>query len=393
MKSAPSMLEGIRVTDMTTVIFGPYCTQMLADMGADVIKVEHPSGDNGRRFGRPEKTPGMGALHMTINRGKRSVAWDLKSEQGREKLRRLIASSDVFIHNLRTDAIRRLGFDYASVRTFAPDVIYVHCGGFDSDGPDAGLPAYDDVIQGASGIASLLSRVEICPHPRYVPMALADKVAGLHALEATLAAIIHKLRTGRGQQVEVPMFEALTAFTLLEHLGSGTFPQRGERMGYSRQVTAARQPSPTADGYICLTPDMDDRWIRCFEVVGRPEVLKQQRFSTPTLRQRHLGELYTIIAQLTPQKTTREWLRIFRDADIPAKQVNSLEDLLTDPQLEAVHFFQEREHPTEGRFRQVRHAVKFGARPNPNIGFAPLLGGNNDEIEAELGMAAPAAKN
>jgi len=196
MKSTPSMLEGIRVADMTSVIFGPYCTQMLADMGADVIKVEHPSGDNGRRFGRPEKTPGMGALHMTINRGKRSVAWDLKSVDGREKLRRLIASSDVFIHSIRNEAIERLGFDYASVRTFAPEIIYVHCGGFDSDGPDAALPAYDDVIQGGAGIASLLSRAEVCSHPRYVPMALADKVAGLHALEATLAAIIHKLRSG-----------------------------------------------------------------------------------------------------------------------------------------------------------------------------------------------------
>lgn len=385
MASKPSMLDGIRVADMTSVIYGPYCTQMLADLGADVIKVEPPSGDNGRRLGRHAQTPGMGALHMTINRGKRSVKWNLKTEADREKLRRLIASSDVFIHNVRADAIRRLGFDYESVRVFAPQIVYVHCAGFDSDGPDAALPAYDDVIQGASGIASLLSRVDGRPEPRYVPMAVADKVAGLYALQATLAALIHKLRFGEGQHVEVPMFEAVTAFTLLEHLGGGTFPDRG-KMGYSRQVTAARQPCPTKDGYICLTPDMDDRWMRFFDLVGRPEVMQDPRLNTTELRGRNRNLLYSIVAEITPEKSTQEWLELMRAADIPAKQVNTLEDLLEDPQLKAVQFFRERIHPTEGRYREVRPAVKFSARPNPEIGFAPLLGEHNDEVEAELGF-------
>lgn len=380
------MLEGIRIADMTSVIYGPYCTQMLADMGADVVKVEPPGGDNGRWLGRPAKTPGMGALHMTVNRGKRSVCWDLKTESGRERLRRLIASSDVFIHSVRADGIRRLGFDYDSVCAFAPEIVYVHCGGFDSDGPDAGLPAYDDVIQGASGIASLLSRVDGKPEPRYVPMAVADKVAGLYALQATLAAVVHKLRFGQGQYVEVPMFEAVTSFTLLEHLGGGTFPDRG-KMGYSRQVTAARQPCPTADGYICLTPDMDDRWIRFFNAVGRPDILDDERLNTAELRGRNRNLLYTIIAKITPEKTTGEWLEIMKAADIPAKQVNTLEDLLDDPQLRAVNFFRERVHPTEGRYREVRPAVKFGARPDFTIGFPPLPGEHNDEIDAELGFA------
>lgn len=386
MNASPSMLEGIRVADMTSVIYGPYCTQMLADMGADVIKVEPPGGDNGRRLGRPARTPGMGALHMTINRGKRSVSWNLKTEEGRARLRRLIAGSDVFIHNVRAEAIRRLGFDYESVRSFAPNIIYMHCSGFGSDGPDAGLPAYDDVIQGASGIASLWSRVDGRPEPRYMPMAVADKVAGLFALQATLAAIVHKLRFGQGQHVEVPMFEAVTSFTLLEHLGGGTFPDR-DRMGYSRQVTAARQPCPTADGYICLTPDMDDRWIRFFEVVGRPEVLDDQRLNTTELRGRNRNLLYTIVAGITPGKTTREWLELMKAADIPAKQVNTLEDLLEDPQLRSVNFFRERIHPTEGPYREVRPAVKFAVRPNPAIGFPPHLGEHNEQIDAELGFA------
>jgi crotonobetainyl-CoA:carnitine CoA-transferase CaiB-like acyl-CoA transferase len=385
MGSKPSMLDGVRVADMTSVIYGPYCTQMLADMGADVIKVEPPSGDNGRRLGRHAKTPGMGALHMTINRGKRSVNWDLKSEEGRAKLKCLIASSDVFIHNVRVDAIRRLGFDYHSVRAFAPEIVYVHCAGFDSGGPDAALPAYDDVIQGASGIASLLSRVDGRPEPRYMPMAVADKVAGLYALQATLAALVHKLRFGEGQHVEVPMFEAVTAFTLLEHLGGGTFPDRG-KMGYSRQVTAARQPCPTSDGYICLTPDMDDRWMRFFRVVGRPEVMEDPRLNTTELRGRNRNLLYSIVAEITPGKSTQEWLELMRAADIPAKQVNTLEHLVDDPQLRAVHFFQERVHPTEGLYREVRPAVKYGARQHSVIGFAPLLGEHNAELDAELGF-------
>jgi crotonobetainyl-CoA:carnitine CoA-transferase CaiB-like acyl-CoA transferase len=378
------MLEGIRVADMTSVIYGPYCTQNLADMGADVVKIEPPNGDIGRRLGRPAKTPGMGALHMTINRGKRSVNWDLKTEDGRARLRSLIGTSDVFIHNVRSNAIARLGFDYESVRAFAPDIIYVHCGGFDSKGPDAGLPAYDDVIQGASGIASLLSRLDGQPEPRYMPMAVADKVAGLYALQATLAAIIHKLRFGQGQHVEVPMFEAVTAFTLLEHLGGGTFPKQG-KMGFSRQVAGARQPCPTADGYICLAPGTDDRWIRLFEVVGRPEALADDRLNTAALRARNRDLLYRIVAEITPEKTTKEWLAIMTGADIPAKQVNTLEDLLDDPQLKAVNFFQERTHPTEGPYLEVRPPIKFAARPDPVIGLPPHLGEHNDELDAELG--------
>jgi crotonobetainyl-CoA:carnitine CoA-transferase CaiB-like acyl-CoA transferase len=391
LNSSPSMLDGIRVADMTTVIFGPYCTQMLADLGADVIKIEPPHGDNGRTIGSPARTPGMGKLHMSINRGKRSVSWDLKTEDGRARLRSLIATSDVFIHNVRSDAIRRLGFDYESVRSLAPHIIYVHCCGFDSDGPDAGLPAYDDIVQGASGIASLLSRVDGRPEPRYLPLALADKVGGLYALQATLAAIVHKLRFGQGQQVEVPMFEAVTAFNLLEHLGGAVFPDKPRKMGYSRQTSAARQPSRTADGYICLAPYNDDRWIRFFEIIGRPDILADPRLNTLALRQRNRDLLYRIVAELTPEKTTKEWLEIMRAADIPAKQVNSLEDLLHDPQLRAVNFFRERLHPTEGRYREVRPAVKFSARPDPAIGLPPHLGEHNDELGAELGFG-PAAK-
>jgi crotonobetainyl-CoA:carnitine CoA-transferase CaiB-like acyl-CoA transferase len=380
------MLEGIRIADMTTVIFGPFCTQMLADMGADVIKIEPAIGDIGRRVGSVGKTPGMGALHMNVNRNKRSVNWDLKSEDGRAKVQKLIASSDVFINNVRTDAIRRVGLDYDTVKIFAPNIIYIHCVGFDSEGPDAAFPAYDDIIQGGSGIASLLQRVNGGP-PQYLPLAIGDKVGSFHALQATLAAIIHKLRTGKGQYVEVPLFEATTAFNLVEHLGGGTFPHGRRKMGYSRQISSARQPSPTADGYICLAPYDDDRWIRFFDVVGRPEVLQDERLNTPALRLINVNLLYEIINGITPSKTTKEWAELMRANDIPARQVNTLEDLLEDPQLRAVGFFREREHPTEGLYREIRPVIKFAARPNPPIGYPPHLGQHNVELAAELGCA------
>ena len=271
---------------------------MLADMGADVVKVEPRRGDNGRTIGRPAKTHGMGALHMNINRGKRSVSWDLKTEEGLEKLRKLIASSQVFIHNVRQDAIKRLGLDYESVRAFAPDIVYVSCNGFDSDGPDNGVPAYDDIIQAGSGITTLLSRVDGNPQPRYLPTAMADKVAGLYAAQATLAALVHKLRTGQGQAVEVPMFEATTAFTLVEHLGGAVFADRPRKMGYARQVSEKRQPSPTADGYISLAPYNEERWISFFEIIGRMDVLEDERLSTSALRQRNRDLLYEYLAEI-----------------------------------------------------------------------------------------------
>ncbi|MBW8753001.1 MAG: CoA transferase [Sphingomonadales bacterium] len=386
MSANRSMLDGIRIADMSGQIFGPYCTQMLADLGADVVKVEPPAGDMLRNLGRPKKTPGMGKIHMTINRGKRSVNWDTKTEQGRAKLRALIGASDVFIHNIRGEAMRRLGFDYETVRSFAPDIIYVHCTGFDSAGPSAGHPAYDDIIQGASGIAALASEVEGLAEPQYLPLALADKVAGLYAAQAVLAALIHKLRFGGGQFVEVPMFEAVTAFHLLENFAGAIFPDEPGPPRY-RHTSVDRQPSPTANGYICLAPYNDDRWIRLFDVLGRPDILEDERLNTPALRQRNRALLYRLIAEITPLKTSREWLDLFGAADVPAAPMNTLADLLEDPQLAAVGFFRERIHPTEGRYYEMRPPVKFAARPDPAPGFPPHIGEHNRELDEELGFA------
>jgi crotonobetainyl-CoA:carnitine CoA-transferase CaiB-like acyl-CoA transferase len=228
--------------------------------------------------------------------------------------------------------------------------------------------------------------------PRYLPLALADKVGGFYAAQATLAALVHKLRFGKGQYVEIPLFEAVTAFNLLEHLGGAVFIDKPGKMGYSRQTSAARQPSRTADGYICLAPYNDDRWLRFFEVIGRQDILADERLNTTALRRKNLELLYSIVGEITPQKTSREWLALMRAADIPAKQVNRLEDLLEDPQLQAVKFFRERIHPTEGRYREIKPAVKFSARPDPAIGLPPHIGEHNEELSTELGFPPAASE-
>jgi crotonobetainyl-CoA:carnitine CoA-transferase CaiB-like acyl-CoA transferase len=380
------MLEGIRVADMSTAIFGPYCTQILADMGADVIKIEHGDGDSTRNIGSVAKTPGMGGLHMTINRGKRSVVWDLRSEAGREAMHRLLKSSDIFIHNVRADGIARLGLDYESVREICPDIIYVHCVGFGSSGPYASRQAYDDLIQAAAGMVSLLPKVDGNPNPRYLPMAIADKVSGLHAVYATLAALTHKLRTGEGQHVEVPMMETLTSFTLLEHLAERTFIPPIGGMLYPRQIHPKRQPARTRDGYISIAPYQDHRWIAYFNAVGRSEVLEDPRLNTKALRYENIGLMYDLVAEISPERTTEEWLALLHKAGVPAMRVNDVEDLLDDPHLQAVGHFQERDHPSEGKYVEVQPAVKFSAMPNPKLGPAPRFGQHTDSVLNELGL-------
>lgn len=390
---AASMLEGIRIVDLTSVVFGPYATQMLADLGADVIKVEPPTGDQYRQVGRPAKTRLMGAGHMTINRGKRSVVLDLKADADVATMRELIASADVFVHNVRADAIARLGFDYEAVRRLRPDIIYVHCVGFGSDGPYAGLQAYDDVIQAGSGVASLLSRVDGDPRPRYLPSLIADKVAGLHGAYAVLAAIVHKLRTGEGQVVEVPMFEAFTHFMLEEHLYGAVFDPPTSPPGYPRQLDPKRQPFPTADGYISIVPYTDNSTVKVLDLLGRADLLQEERFATPRDRGRNITELYGIIAERTPAHTTAELVSMCRAANIPALPVRDLDQMLDDPHLRATGFFKRREHPTEGAYYEMQPPVRFGASYQRPQRPAPLLGEHTSEVRAELDPdTSPSAK-
>ncbi len=378
--SARAMLHGIRIVDLTTIFFGPYATRMLADLGAEVIKVEAPGGDAIRYSARSARTPGMSPAFMALNTGKKSVVLDLKSDDGQAAMRRLIGDADVFIHNVRKKAIDALGFGYAQAARLKPDIVYVHCTGFGSDGPYADLQAYDDAIQAATGTASLAGRVDGDPTPRYVPSLIADKVAGLHAAHAVLAALVHKLRTGQGQFVEVPMFEAFAHFMLLEHLGGATFEPPVGPWGYSRQLDRHRQPFPTADGFITIVPYTDETVRRAFEVLGAPHLLSEPRFATARDRARNMSAVHAEIAKLTPARTTGDWCERLRAARIPAMPVRDLADMLGDPHLAATAFFRRREHSTEGAYIEMQPAIRFSAGGVFERREPPRVGEHTDEI-------------
>ncbi|MEE2879577.1 MAG: CoA transferase, partial [Pseudomonadota bacterium] len=276
---ATSLLSDVRIADMTTVIFGPYCTQTLADMGAEVIKLEPKTGDTFRQVGKPANNRGMGPCHLTINRGKRSVDWDMKSDEGKAAVRALIEKSDIFIHNIRPDAVARLGLTFEEVKAIRPDIIYVHCLGFGTEGPYAGRPAYDDLIQSLSGACNLLPQVDGNEAPRFLPTAFADKVSGLHAMYATLAALHHRNRTGEALHVEVPMFECVSSFLLEEHLYESAFDPAVGPYYYQRQIDPSRQPVRTQDGWITIAPYIDHRWVTLFDVIGAPEELEDERIN------------------------------------------------------------------------------------------------------------------
>jgi crotonobetainyl-CoA:carnitine CoA-transferase CaiB-like acyl-CoA transferase len=380
MTSKAPMLEGVRIIDLTNIVFGPYCTQILADLGAEVIKIEPPQGDQFRYSGRPAKTPGMSPGHMTINRGKQSVVLDLKQAADLAAIRSLLKDADIFIHNIRLQAIERLGLGAEAVKAVNPNIIYVHCVGFGSDGPYRDLQAYDDVIQAASGAATLASRVDGDPRPRYIPSLIADKVAGLHGVYAVLAAIIHKLRTGEGQFVEVPMFESFTHFMLKEHLAGQTFDPPVGPICYARQIEPDRQPFPTADGHICIVPYTDESWSRVFDILGAPEVLDDPAFANRALRARNVSALYQAIAAYTPRHTTAALLARFHQASIPAIPVRDIAEIRADPHLDETSFFQRREHPSEGAYFDMKAPVKFSAVQPRSPTHAPTIGQHTDII-------------
>ena len=298
LKPPPALLEGIRVVDLTTVVFGPYCTQTLADLGAEVIKIETPgSGDSFRWSAKAAQTPGMAPGFMAFNRGKRSLALDLKTEADAERMRDLLRGADLFVVNVRGKALERLGLDYDAVRGLKPDIVYVHCVGFGQDGPYADLQAYDDVIQAATGTATLLPRTDGDPRPRYLPSLIADKVSGLHAAYGAIAALFHRQRTGEGQKVEVPMFEAFSHFMLSEHLGGQSFDPPNGDAGYARQLDPDRQPFPTSDGHISVVPYTLAAWDTIFDLLGAPDFMADPRFVDTKGRVLHQAALYQKLAQ------------------------------------------------------------------------------------------------
>lgn len=371
-------LEGVRIVDMTAVGMGPYCTQTLGDYGADVIKIESPDGDV-FRYATPSKHHGMGAPFLQLNRNKRSLVLDLKQARDLQVVKDLAKRADILVYNLRPQAMRSLGLDYASLSELNARLVYCGVYGFSEQGPYAGRPAFDDIIQASSGMADLQGRGADSP-PAYVTSILADKVTGLSAVNAILAALYERTRSGIGQSIEVPMFETMVSFNLMEHMAGATFGGQPDNMGYARALSPYRKPYRTQDGYIGLLPYTSQQWQRFFEVAGCPQVLDSPRFSTPSERARHIGELYAMLEDITVQKTTDQWMVLLEKADIPATRVNRLEDLLTDPHLLATNMFETRDHPTEGSITMTRPPARFSRTPSNIEKLAPAHGEHNDEI-------------
>jgi len=373
-------LEGIRVLEIASMIFGPLAGQYLGDMGAEVIKLEPPEGDLTRAIG-PRRSPKMGAFFLTSNRSKRSIVVDLKKTEGREILQRLVGKTDVLLHSMRTSAANRLGLDYATLAANHPALVYCHVTGFSDDGPYGGRPAYDDIIQAASGLA-MMQKV-INGEPRYVPTIIADKISGVHAAYAIVLALMHQMRTGEGQQVDVSMFETMTAFNMLEHQWGHAFEPPIAPMGYEPVITAARRPYKTLDGHLALLPYSDAHWKCFFELAGEAQIMQDPRFSTFAGRQKNVSTVWGEIERQVARKTNAEWLQLLGAEDIPFSVVNSIEDLPNDPHLNAIDFWKIMAHPTEGTLRLPMNPIRMSASPPEITRLPPCLGEHSAEILRE----------
>jgi crotonobetainyl-CoA:carnitine CoA-transferase CaiB-like acyl-CoA transferase len=375
-------LAGVRILDLTSVVLGPLATQILGDYGAEIIKVENIEGDLMRSNG-VSLHKGMSSIFLAINRNKRSLAVDLKSPEGRDVLRRLIPTVDVLVHNMRIAAIEKLGFGYDAVAALNPEIVYCVGTGFDQDGPDRDKPAFDDIIQAACGLASLNAIGH--EQPDYAPTLAADKTTGMALANAVLAALFHRERSGRGQYVEVPMFETMVAFMLSEHLGGLTFDPAPAKAGYARLLSGGRKPAPTRDGYIAILPYTADHWTAFFNSAGRADLTEKYAVADRQARNANIVAMYRAMGEITRRRSTAEWLEVCASLDIPASPIYALDELPDHPQLKAVHMFGKTEHPTEGSIRHVRPPTKFAATPAAVRFPAPLLGQHTSEILLEAG--------
>ncbi|WP_329310151.1 CaiB/BaiF CoA transferase family protein [Streptomyces sp. NBC_01262] len=370
-------LSGVRVVDLTAMVMGPYCTQIMADMGADVIKIEPPAGDNTRYISvGPE--PGMSGVFVNVNRGKRSVVLDLRYGEGKGALRKLIGQSDVFIHSMRARAIAKLGFAYEEVAAVNPSIVYTNCYGYGRRGPDANLTAYDDTIQAECGLP--FAQEQLTGEAGYVGTIMADKTAGLTALYATMMALFHRERTGEGQEVEVSMFETMAAFMLVEHANGAMFsPPLGPAV-YPRAVAPNRKPYRTQDGQISALVYNDKQWSAFVDAV-KP-AWAGEHFATLEQRARRIDTVYALLAQTFLERTTQAWLDLLRSLDIPAAPVRTLDELFDNPHLNAAGFFETVDTPN-GPVRFPGMPARFSRTPGRIAGPAPRLGAHTTEITGE----------
>jgi crotonobetainyl-CoA:carnitine CoA-transferase CaiB-like acyl-CoA transferase len=380
-------LHGIRIIDMTSVLMGPFASQALGDMGADVIKVESPHGDLVRQIG-PARHEDMGPIFLNTNRNKRSVVLDLKNPAGAQALKRLLEDADVLMYNVRPQAMARLGLDYEAVSAINPRIVYAGLFGFGQDGPYAARPAYDDLIQGAATLPHLIARAT-GGIPRYVPTAMADRIVGQTAVGAILASLLARGRTGRGDRVDIPMFETMVAFVLGDHMGGLTFEPPLDGGGYARQLSPERRPYRTSDGYICALVYNDKQWEGFLKAIGR-ELLPEQdeRFATFANRSRNIDFVYGTLSRIFEERTTAQWMSLLEEADVPFMPMHDLQSVLHDPHLEATGFFNTVEHPSEGTIRTMRMPMRFTNNAADAPLPAPRLGANTSEVLGEAGFSA-----
>jgi crotonobetainyl-CoA:carnitine CoA-transferase CaiB-like acyl-CoA transferase len=371
-------LAGVRILDLTTVVMGPFATQILGDLGADVIKVESTHGDSMRLIG-PWRHFGMGPMFLQANRNKRGVVLDLKTAEGKARAFALAERADVFVSNVRPQGMQRLGLDYESIRAVNPRIIYCSAVGYGSGGPDAGKAVYDDLMQAASGIAGLFKSVDGAP--RYAPVNLCDRVVGLYLVNALTSALYYREKTQRGQVIEVPMFETMTQFVLADHIGGGAFVPPEGPMGYRRLLSRTRGPYATRDGHLSLVVYTDKHWRAFTAFVGCPALLDTNPlFASQESRTINAEEVGRFLESHLTTKSNAEWLEALHRIDIPACPVNSIQDLFEDPHLKAVDFFSEVQHPTEGELKTCRFPVRFSASPASVQRLAPTLGEHNAQI-------------
>ncbi len=387
--AAKGPLAGVRIIDLTTVVMGPSATQILGDLGADVIKVEQPGGDSTRGIG-PSRNPGMGPLFLQNNRNKRSVLLDLKEPEGIETLHELLRTADVFVTNIRPQAIARLGLDYAGVSAVNPGIVYAAAVAYGRGGPDAGRPVYDDIMQASAGISDLFARVD--GKPRQAPVNICDRITGLYLTISITSALYHRALTGEGQEVEVPMLETMAQFVLGDHMAGSVFVPPLGPLGYMRLLSRHRGPYPTKDGHICIVVYTDSQWRAFTDLIGDPGLIDHDpRFANQTVRTANAELCGEYISRYTADRTTEEWLEFCRSIDIPAAAVTKLDELFDHPHLKAVGMFGEIEHPTEGTIRSVRFPATFGRTPAAISRPAPRLGEHTEEVLIEL-RARPAAE-
>jgi crotonobetainyl-CoA:carnitine CoA-transferase CaiB-like acyl-CoA transferase len=378
-------LEGVKVVDMTTVLMGPYATQMLGDYGADVIKVESLDGDVTRQIG-PTRHPGMGPVFLNTNRSKRSICLDLKKPAGRDAVLRLIEKADVLVYNVRPQAMMRLQLGYDVVSKVNPRLIYAGVFGFGQDGPYAAKPAYDDLIQGATALPALMAQTSDGV-PRYVPNALVDRIVGLTAVGAICASLVHREKTGRGQRVDIPMFETMAGFVMGDHMGGLTYDPPLDRGGYARHLSPDRRPYKTADGYICVIVYNDKQWENFFRATGRDDLRSNPKFATFAGRATNIDVVYAELARILGTRTTAAWNEILEKADVPVMPMHDLETLLGDPHIVATSVFPVTDHPTEGRIRSTKVSAKWSETSADPQRLAPRLGEHSEKILQEAGFS------